>query len=155
MMYPSLIERLKSQHKAISAIISTVGEERLNYHPEPGKWSIHDNIAHLATYQPVFIERTHKILTTDNPQFNRYKADDEAEFLAWQSKPIPVLLEKIEGNRKILIQLLTGLSDQQLERRGLHPKFGNLSIPEWTEFFLLHEAHDLFTIFQLAHSSPL
>jgi len=155
MMYPSLIERLKSQHKAISAIISTVGEERLNYHPEPGKWSIHDNIAHLATYQPVFIERTHKILTTDNPQFNRYKADDEAEFLAWQSKPIPVLLEKIEGNRKILIQLLTGLSDQQLERRGLHPKFGNLSIPEWTEFFLLHEAHHLFTIFQLAHSSPL
>jgi uncharacterized damage-inducible protein DinB len=155
MMYLSLIDRLKTQHKAIPAIISTVDDERLNYHPEPGKWSIHDNVAHLATYQPMFIERMHKILTTDNPNFNRYRADDEAEFLAWQPKPIPLLTEKIEGSRKILIQLLTGLTDVQLERRGQHPKYGNLNIKEWTEFFLLHEAHHLFTIFQLVHSSPL
>jgi uncharacterized damage-inducible protein DinB len=152
MLYPSLIERLKSQHKAISSIIANVDEQRMEFRQEPGKWSIHDNIAHLATYQPMFIERMHKILTTDNPQFNRYRADDEVEFLAWQSKPMPLLIEKIDGNRKILVQLITGLTDEQLQRKGLHPVYGNLTVSEWVEFFLLHEAHHLFTIFKLAHS---
>ena len=152
MMYPSLIDRLKSQHKAISAIVSTLDDKKINFSPEPGKWSIHDNIAHLATYQPMFIERMHKILTVDDPQFERYRADDETEFISWRQKPLPLLLEKIDGTRKILVQLLTGLTNEQLERKGKHTKYGNLNISEWTEFFILHEAHHLFTIFQLAHN---
>ena len=32
---------------------------------------------------------------------------------------------------------------------GHHPKYGALTLVEWTEFFLLHEAHHLFTLFKL------
>jgi hypothetical protein len=32
-----------------------------------------------------------------------------------------------------------------LSRKGFHPSFGALTIPQWLEFFLLHEAHHLYT----------
>jgi hypothetical protein len=44
------------------------------------------------------------------------------------------------------------LSPDKLDRTGIHPKYGKLNIIDWTEFFLLHEAHHLFAIFQLTHT---
>jgi hypothetical protein len=38
---------------------------------------------------------------------------------------------------------------------AVHKKYGALTIMEWTEFFLLHEAHHIFTIFQLMHDTEL
>jgi hypothetical protein len=66
-----------------------------------------------------------------------------------------VLIKQLDNDRKIIYELITGLSDSQLNRTGVHKKFGPLNIIEWIEFFLLHEAHHLFTIFQLAHDVEL
>ena len=35
---------------------------------------------------------------------------------------------------------------------SLHPRFGLLTVVDWTEFFLLHEAHHLYTmLYALVH----
>lgn len=152
MLHPSLIQRLQNQHTTINEIVAKLDDEKLQHRPEPGKWSIADNIAHLATYQPVFIYRINQILASDDPSFSRYRADDEAAFITGRQKPVGELIEIISAERQQIIELVTGLPDNQLSRKGLHPQYGNLTIVEWTEFFLLHEAHHLFTIFQLANS---
>ena len=151
MIYLSLTERLKNQHETISEIISGLDEKKLNRHPEPGKWSIHDNIAHLAKYQPVFINRINKILTDEGPVFERYNADNDPDFKLWQAWPLTELLSRMGSDRETLFQLITGLPDEKLLRKGMHLKYGNLTIINWAEFFLLHEAHHVYTIFQLAH----
>jgi hypothetical protein len=150
MLYSAIVCRLKSQHLALREIIKNVDEEKLHAEPAPGKWSIADNIAHLVTYQPVFMGRIHQILKGENPTFNAYRADDEADFINARQWPLPEMLSKLEGNRRQILELITNLSDEQLLLTGTHPKFGLLTIPGWTEFFLLHEAHHLFTIFRLA-----
>jgi hypothetical protein len=43
------------------------------------------------------------------------------------------------------------ISETELNKTGTHPVYGNLNILKWIEFFLLHEAHHLLTIFQLAN----
>jgi hypothetical protein len=140
MLYSSLTCRLKTQHLALSEIIKNSDEQTLLFRPEPGKWNIHDNIAHLAIYQPKFIERINRILKEDGPEFAPYRADDDPDFIAGQKL----------SNRRRIIWLLSGLNDAQLARTGTHLKYGKLTIVDWTEFFLLHEAHHLFTIFRLA-----
>jgi hypothetical protein len=42
-----------------------------------------------------------------------------------------------------------GLSDQR-SRIGIHGVLGGMTIPEWIEFFLLHEAHHLYVAMQRA-----
>jgi hypothetical protein len=150
MLYSALVCRLKTQHLAVAEIIKNIDEQRLNHQPEPGKWSIKDNIAHLVSYQPVFVGRIHQILKGDTPAFNAYSADNEADFIEAQSLPLADLINKLNGNRRQILELLTSLPDDQLLLKGTHPKFGTMTIPEWTEFFLLHEAHHLFTMFRLA-----
>jgi len=153
MIYPSLEERLKNQHTAIPSIIEQLDDRQLHYHPEPGKWSIHDNIVHLTKYQPIFSDRISTMLTTDDPSFERYRADDDHGFHIWRNFSTGKLLEKLAAEREHIHKKITALSDTQLRRTGNHPRFGKLTIVAWTEFFLLHEAHHIFTIFQLAHRS--
>jgi len=150
MLYPALVCRLKTQHLAVAEIVKHIDEQSLNHQTEPGKWSIKDNIAHLVSYQPVFIGRVHQMLKGDTPVFNAYRADNEPDFIEAQGLSLTDLLSKLNGNRRQILELITNLPDDQLELKGTHPKYGTLTITEWTEFFLLHEAHHLFTMFRLA-----
>jgi hypothetical protein len=150
MLYSSLVCRLKTQHLALTEIIKNADENRLNWQPAPGKWSIKDNIAHLETYQHVFIGRMHQILKGGTPVFKAYRADEESDFILDRQLPLDELLNKLNGNRRQILELITNLPDDDLLLQGIHTTYGTLTITEWTEFFLLHEAHHLFTIFKLA-----
>jgi hypothetical protein len=49
-----------------------------------------------------------------------------------------------------LVAEIFGLRPADLNRTGEHPVFGKMNMIKWLHFFLLHEAHHLFTIFKLA-----
>ncbi|HEY8784507.1 MAG TPA: DinB family protein [Mucilaginibacter sp.] len=151
MIYPSLTERLENQHKTIAFLIIKLNNSQIQRRPSSGKWNIHDNIAHLAKYQPVFIDRIRKIIAMDKPDFGAYKAEEDDEFPIYRAFTTYELLKRISSGREVIFHLITHLPADKLERTGTHPKYGKLTVLEWSEFFLLHEAHHLFTIFQLAH----
>ena len=153
MLYPSLKTRLKDQHTSLGILITDLDTNKLTYRPEPGKWNIHDNIVHLAVYQPIFINRIKTILEEDKPSFDPYRADDDPIFLAWREGDMKDLLARINDDREQLYQLIISLSEQELSRIGTHLRYGTLTITQWTEFFLLHEAHHQFTIFKLAQGN--
>lgn len=150
-MYPSLTQRLKEQHKTIASLIIKLNNRQLASHPVKGKWSIHENIAHLAKYQPVFLERIRMILTVDDPKFEAYRAEDDDGFEIYCAFTPYELLKKISHDREAIYQLITSLPTDKLQRTGIHSHYGKMDVVEWAEFFLLHEAHHLYAIFQLAH----
>lgn len=154
-IYESLIDRLRTQHQAIDHILAPLSTARLQLRPQPGKWNILENLAHLGRYQLVFVERIEQILLTEDPSFGRYVAEEDPEFENWKSMDLPTLLRQIENDRKAIYSLITNLTDAAQYRTGIHRKFGRLTVLQWTEFFLLHEAHHMFTIFQLATDTAL
>jgi DinB superfamily len=147
----SIFDRLNTQHLSLPTIIEGLGNEQIINHPIPDKWSIRDNIAHLARYQVVFLERLHKILSDTEPVFEAYRAENDPEFAEWLGKGPNELMLDIRKDRRTIIDELTTLTQAELQRVGVHSKFGNLTVLDWTEFFVLHEAHHLFTIFRLVH----
>lgn len=153
LLYDSLRDRLRNQHEAITNMTEGLEEDRLSVHPEPSKWSIHDNITHLAKYQPAFLERVNAILHLKDPVFNAYRAEYDPDFEAWRSWNTRDLLGKLDSDRSEIYDLITGLNDGELSRIGIHKKRGRLTVVDWTEFFVLHEAHHIYTIFQLVHNA--
>ena len=149
----STLDRLRTQHLSLPALIAGLPDEHLMLNPLPGKWSIKDNIAHLTKYQLVFIERMHVLLTVHEPVFEAYRAENDLEFDRWLRKGKNQLIEELNGDRIILTNLVTKMDEHELKRIGIHSKFGKLNVLDWTDFFLLHEAHHLFTIFRLVHDS--
>jgi len=143
----SALSRLEFQHQTIRELIRNTTEPDLHRRVQPDKWSAFENIAHLAAYQPIFLARLKKIQEETDPQFGRYVADQDPNFPPTLAKTLEQVLTDIDQQRTTIITTLAAMDDTTLARIGIHPKYGRLTIKEWTEFFLLHEAHHMYAIF--------
>lgn len=144
------LQRCETQLQDFLAItLSGVSAETLSAKPIPGKWSAHEQLAHLARYHQIFLQRIDRILSEQSPEFPRYRAEDDPEWPAWTSLPASQLLVRISSMRAKLMARLRSLTDEDFERTGVHPKFGAMSLSLWLEFFLVHEAHHLYVVLQL------
>jgi hypothetical protein len=146
----SITTRLQYQHESLQTLISGLREEELRQRNASGKWSVFENMAHLAAYQPVFDSRIVRMEKEREPAFGRYVAEEDPLFPSYLEKSPEELIRIIASDRATITVRLTELEETALRRTGLHPKFGLLTVEQWTEFFLLHEAHHLFTVFRLA-----
>ena len=145
----SITTRLEYQHKSLLDIIEGLSDEQIRWQIIPGKWSVFENIVHLATYQHAFIKRLDQILEQQKPQFPRYVAEADPLFYDNCSKVTREIMQDLVTTRREMISKICSLSDKDLRRIGVHLAFGELTITMWLNFFLLHEAHHLFTIFKL------
>ncbi len=136
--------RLATQLDPLAALFGAVGAEAMRRRPASGKWSAHENLAHLARYHEVFFARLRRMLVEDSPDLGRYRAEDDPEAAKWMAMPTEEVFRRLKSLRGDLIERLRRLSPEELERTGVHPVLGAMTIPMWTEFFLLHEAHHLY-----------
>ena len=132
----------------MSVTLNGVSMETLNAKPISGKWSAHEQLAHLARYHQIFLQRIDRILTEQAPEFPRYRAEDDPEWPAWTSLSTSQLLVRISSMRAKLMARLRSLSEEDFTRIGVHPKLGAMSLSLWLEFFLVHEAHHLYVVLQ-------
>jgi hypothetical protein len=145
----SALTRLQYQHTTTRELIAGLGEQELKRRVRPDKWSAFDNIAHLTGYQPVFLLRLERIQAERSPTFERYVADKDPLFLDYRDLPLAELLSGMDVRRAMIFSKLQGMGEDDLRRVAYHPRYGMLDVRQWTEFFLLHEAHHLYTIFML------
>lgn len=145
----STLNRIANQYETVFKFLAETGPEKILHKPVSGKWSIHENLAHLARYQEVFLDRLLAILKGDSPAFERYSADQDPEFPTWTSLTTDELISKFKITRRKMFNFLIELKNEEVEKKGRHPRFGEMNIAWWTEFFLLHESHHLFTIYAL------
>ena len=123
--------------------VETVSEPRVE-----GKWSALENLAHLARYQEIFLERVEKILSQSSPTFPIYRAEQDAQWEAWKRLAYKEVLAKLTESREKILSRLKSLSTEDYERTGVHPRFGEMTLAMWVEFFLVHEGHHLYAVLQ-------
>lgn len=145
----SVCSRLQYQHETIHTLLNGISEAELKQQIHKDKWSVFEQVAHLVSYQPVFLQRVQIIQNGNEPVFDRYVADNDPVFLASCKRSLKELLHDLTVERNIITDYLMTLPDAAIIKTGHHPIYGPMTITEWTEFFLLHEAHHLFSIFML------
>lgn len=123
--------------------VETVSEPRFE-----GKWSALENLAHLARYQEIFVERVEKILARENPAFSIYRAEEDPEWDAWRALAYKEVLARMTASREKIVARLKSLSTDDYARTGIHPRFGEMTLALWLEFFLAHEGHHLYAVLQ-------
>lgn len=150
-MKTSLQLRMQHQPDSLTLLLHGLTEEQIRSRPIRDKWSIYENIVHLARYHEIFKDRVQQIVRTiDTPMFQQYKAENDKGFYNWQQKSFTELMNDFREDRHNLNNYLASLSKEELQKTGRHPIYGLLNVEGWTELFLLHEAHHFFTIVKLA-----
>ncbi len=151
MQLPSSVStRLQYQHKSLLDIIESLSDVQIRKQVNPGKWSIFENIVHLQTYQHVFIKRVRLMLTEDNPLFSPYTAEADPLFHDNCGLTTREVVQDLLVTRKELSSAILSFKETDFERKARHSTYGNMNLLLWLNFFLLHEAHHLFTIFKMA-----
>ena len=141
----SLLARLETQLEALGLILARATPAVLDTRPRPDEWSARENLAHLARHHAVFLDRLRRLLTEDSPALGRYRAEDDPEWPAWATLPRDEILDRLKTLRAELVAVVRSLSQAESARTGLHPTFGEMDVAGWLHFFLLHEAHHLYT----------
>ena len=150
-IYPSITSRLEMQLESIKVILLTINSKQLDWKKSPGKWNIHETIAHLVCYQQMFTERVVQALTEEVPFFAKYDAEMDADFQHWCTDDTQHFISQLFSDREKLVKLISKLNNEDANRIAMHKKYGSHNIVLWVEFFLLHEAHHIYQIFRLAY----
>lgn len=143
--------RLKTQYLVIDELVNKLTEEQFDLELFQCKWTVHQHLAHLVRYQQVFYERIQTIMSTFNAVFSPYIAEEDEEFKKVIQLPVAELLNDLREMRKTINSFYFNLNSGELIRKGRHTELGNFSIALWAEFFLLHEAHHIFSIFSMSN----
>lgn len=147
---PSSAARLATQLDCLPALLGGHAAEALLRRTRSGKWSVHENLAHMARHHAVVLDRVRKVLTEDRPTLPRYAAEDDPEWPAWAALSTHEILTRLRTLRTELTVLVAGIPDEALARTAIHPSLGEMALPLWIEFFLLHEAHHLYLVMKRA-----
>ncbi|HEY7509324.1 MAG TPA: GNAT family N-acetyltransferase [Vicinamibacteria bacterium] len=142
----SSLERLRTQLDALPVILGDASAEALRRPRPSGEWSAHENLAHMARQQEVFRGRLERILAEEAPALPQYRAEDDPEWPAWAALATGEVLARLRAGRAELVGALGRLAPGDLERTGVHARLGAMPLALWIEFFLVHEAHHLYTI---------
>ena len=143
------LNRFISQHKVIKFHLEGIPPEGIYKRFEPEQVSIHEIIAYLCRYQYVFLNRINSICSDLNPSFAPYQADIDPQLPFMISKRTGSLLHEINRMRENLVRLVKELPENYTSRMGTHTILGKMNIPQWLDFFLLHESLQHFKIFKL------
>jgi hypothetical protein len=134
----------------IAALTKGMTAEQLATPTAPGKWSIHEIVAHLADLELVTSARCRWILFEDNPTLIGYDQDPWIEGWRREKEPFPETLQRLRILRNAQLRLFRHCSPAELERTGNHADHGEITLD-----FLrsLVAGHDLNHLLQLERRS--
>jgi len=112
------LEVIRTTVGHITAMIEGLSEEQLLENPEPGKWSIHQIVAHLADCELVFQCRARMILFEDMPAIQPFDQDRWANGWAREKETFAQSFERFQVMRGATIRLFENTPPHDLKRLG-------------------------------------
>jgi uncharacterized damage-inducible protein DinB len=153
-MLPFYLERLEGTVARLRAKTNDISEEALS-NMLNGKWSVKQNIGHLAEVDEISGKRIHEMIEgvpTMSPAVFEPRSD-------YSEQPIREILNLFSRNRKASIDRFRQLSKIELEKSAIHPRLKVKMTPiDLAWFDAEHDDHHLVRIneilYDLSKSKP-
>ncbi len=124
----------------IRELTADLSDEELRRPERPGKWSIIQVVDHLADQEIVSSFRLRSVIAESRPPLRGYDQDQWAKRLRYGEAPLSEVLEELAMARRRSLRLYESLSEEELDRFGVHAERGEESA---RRLRALMAAHDL------------
>jgi uncharacterized damage-inducible protein DinB len=144
-MLPYYLERLTGTAIRIEEKVKDIPDEVLS-HKLDGKWSVKQNIGHLAEVDEIALKRIDQIITGISPMSPAVFAPKQD----YNVKPVSEVLDYFRKTRGNNIERYKQLSDEELKKSSLHPRLKLTMTPVDLAFFdAEHDDHHLTRISEI------
>ena len=148
------IEILERTPQTLHRMLSGISAEWTSVNEGPGSWSAFDVVGHLVHGERTdWIPRLEVILSEGGNKsfqpFNRF-----AQFEESKGKSLQQLLEEFEELREKNIKTLKSkeLNDQDLDKKGIHPDFGEVTAAQLLSTWTVHDLNHISQISRIMAS---
>jgi uncharacterized damage-inducible protein DinB len=149
---PSIIERLSGTPARIEEMTSQLDPDLLILKPG-GNWSIQEQIGHLSDLEPLWYGRLEELLTGATELRAADLTNQKTNTANHNGRDIKILLQRFRKQRKVLVERLLGLQDEQLLNTALHPRLQtSMRVIDLAYFVAEHDDHHLSAIRELMTS---
>ena len=149
-----LIEALKAVPEQVARELAGLSETQLRYRPNAGAWSLKEVCGHLRDFAEIDHRRLYMMMTQENPLLPGYDQEDLAREHSHQESDISTIVAELRSWRLKTVELLTELVDANWARQGRHEEFGRMSIRQFVERWVRHDAMHLEHIRSLKEEAP-
>ncbi len=136
----ALIEALKDLPERMAQELAGLSEEELRYRPGEGEWSLKELCGHLLDSAEFDHKRIHMMMTQESPLLAPYDQEALVRERNHQEGDIQELLAGLRRWRAQTVEMLTELVDASWARQGRHEEFGRMSIRQYVERKVRHDA---------------
>lgn len=113
----------------LNALLSGVSPDRaMNATDGPDGWSVVEVVCHLRDFDGFFRGRVELMLGEENPVLPAYDHEALATERDYQGQDLREAFASLLDQRRSFLELLAGLTPEQLARTGIHPENGPISV---------------------------
>ncbi len=120
-------------------LLSTMTDAEIRDPESAGKWSVADVIHHLCDSEIVLSNRMRRILAESMPTLAGYDQNLWADKLRYSTRPVGSALALFAASRTVNLEIIDGLSDEELAREGQHSERGNESVSLMIQLYAGHD----------------
>ncbi len=134
----ALIDRYEKGPAVLRDAFAKVPREAWNWRPGPGKWSVHEILAHCADAEAVAAMRIRYLVAEDRPTIIAFDQDRWAQVLDYHASRVELALAAVDVMRAITVNLLRRLPDEAWAREGTHSERGPYGAEDWLTTYAEH-----------------
>lgn len=133
-----LIESYGKAYEKILAALAEFPREMWKWRPAPEKWTIHENIIHLADSEVSSYARCRKFIAEPGSTVMAYDQEAWTEQLDYHEQSVEEALELFRLLRKKSYDLIKTLPDEVWKHTVEHPENGTMTFEDWLRIYENH-----------------
>jgi uncharacterized damage-inducible protein DinB len=135
----------------LAQLVDTIGPERLEKPPAPGKWSARDIVSHLADAEIAFAFRLRQTLAEDHHVIQPFDQDLWAK--SYTSGDARLALAALSGLRAWNVALIRSVKPSDLSKPVTHPERGTMTFQTIVETMAGHDRNHIKQVEAIASQS--
>lgn len=149
-----VLTKLEAAPGMLHAVARTMTSEQAGRQPAPDKWSIVEIACHLRDIEELFGLRLTQAAHQERPEFWIADNDRLASARKYAKTDFASAAREFKKHRESTLTLLRALPASAWQRKGIHPKRGEVSIEELAQILVSHDENHLAQIDRLRQAAP-
>lgn len=134
------LEKLRAFPARLAAATEGLSESQLATPEKAGGWSVADVVAHLGDLELVYAVRIRTIVAGAGETPLPALAQNDWIERVHRREPLSELLERFTFERRHNLAFIERLSGEELQRSGIHPQYGPITVRGAAERLVNHDA---------------